>query len=874
LKITLKRLLFSISSVALVTIYGCGGGGGSATPGASSSTTITGVATKGPLNGSTVCAYSIIANAKGNLIGQCASNIVNGRYSIDSGAYSGPVLLEATGGTYLDEATGQTVSLTVPLHSFLDNTNGGVANVAITPLTELAYQSATSVTQGLTSTRIQDAVRTVQTSFGIADIVNTQPIDALNVPATANSEQKKYALALATISQYQSMQPAGTTLTSILRNMGGCLGSPNSGCGTGSASVGSALNAAQTAFQANHTDLAGSTLPLLTFGTPPSSLHRSLSASTASLTFDQQTPGTSSPVQVITLTNNGTVAIIDPTVSFTVPPATGNVSTVNFTQSTTCGSPLPIGATCTISVTFSPNAYTADGLSSIRTGSAAVTYSSYGTDTTTPLNLIWTGSVAAVPKPAITVSPASLTFPGQSVGVSSAPQMVTLTNTGNAPLDFTCIETPPIGGSSSCYSINTSQLGMAADYAQTNTCTYHSNLSYPPLDNYGAAIQPRANLDVGQSCTVSVKFTPTTTGIRTGGLIVDSNASNNANGGVILNGNSTAVVTASGTISGYIRDAITNLGLAGITVEIYTGSTLVATLTTNASGIYNTNLPVGTYTLVITKAGYLTENLNGASVQENVTSTIETVLQVSSSNVGTGIASGVVNDAFTGQGLSGVALSLRAGINASNGAVLANVTTTSGGFFSVSTLSSGSYTAQASLNGYTIGYFTITVVGGTSRANQNGTITPILASGQTRIVLTWGTSPSDLDSHLTGPVAGSSTRFHTYFSNKGSSTASPFAKLDVDDTSSFGPETVTIYQAATGVYRYSVYDYTNGGSTNSTALSNSGAQVKVYAGSSPVQAFTVPVNQTGTLWTVFEISSGVVSPKNTMTNVSSSGLVP
>ncbi|MBA4382487.1 MAG: hypothetical protein C0406_07975, partial [Sideroxydans sp.] len=54
-----------------------------------------------------------------------------------------------------------------------------------------------------------------------------------------------------------------------------------------------------------------------------------------------------------------------------------------------------------------------------------------------------------------------------------------------------------------------------------------------------------------------------------------------------------------------------------------------------------------------------------------------------------------------------------------------------------------------------------------------------------RIVLNWGELPSDLDSHLIFPSN------HIYFNSKTGSTSSD-AKLDVDDTTSYGPETITI----------------------------------------------------------------------------------
>jgi hypothetical protein len=81
-------------------------------------------------------------------------------------------------------------------------------------------------------------------------------------------------------------------------------------------------------------------------------------------------------------------------------------------------------------------------------------------------------------------------------------------------------------------------------------------------------------------------------------------------------------------------------------------------------------------------------------------------------------------------------------------------------------------------------------------------------SGSAKIRLTWGTDPNDLDSHLTGPdsvTAG--TRFHVYYSNRGSLASNPFAELDVDDTSSFGPEVITISKLIAGTYRYSVHHF-------------------------------------------------------------------
>lgn len=232
------------------------------------STVISGVASKGPLNGSTVCAYAIAAGAKGAALGSCATNIVNGNYSIDIGAYTGPVLFEATGGTYTDEATGATAALASPLRSILSNATGSAASVAVTALTELAYQMANAVPGGLTSANIQTAIASVQTNFGVADIINTLPVDALNVPSGASPAQKTYALALATISQYQKNQPAGTSVANSLQIIQACLAA-STNCGTGATRVGVNLSEALNTFQAAHPAFSNMSSPVLNFGYQP-----------------------------------------------------------------------------------------------------------------------------------------------------------------------------------------------------------------------------------------------------------------------------------------------------------------------------------------------------------------------------------------------------------------------------------------------------------------------------------------------------------------------------------------------------------------------------------------------------------------------------
>ena len=222
-------------------------------------------------------------------------------------------------------------------------------------------------------------------------------------------------------------------------------------------------------------------------------------------------------------------------------------------------------------------------------------------------------------------------------------------------------------------------------------------------------------------------------------------------------------------------------------------------------------------------------------------------------------------------------LNVRSGLNHTTGTVLHTLYTDQYGQYTTSGLDAGNYTIEIlddrsgieNEERYTATSFNIKVLGGRTIDDQNGYVSNGLVFEQLRVVLTWGSTPRDLDSHMVGPD-GAGGKFHEYFPerNDGSDT-----DLDVDDTSSYGPETITIYQEHDGTYIYAVHDYTNKGSSSSTALANSGAQVKVYRGSQLLMTYNVPTNQDGTLWTVFSYDSTTqrITTINDMSYESSAG---
>ena len=130
-------------------------------------------------------------------------------------------------------------------------------------------------------------------------------------------------------------------------------------------------------------------------------------------------------------------------------------------------------------------------------------------------------------------------------------------------------------------------------------------------------------------------------------------------------------------------------------------------------------------------------------------------------------------------------------------------------------------------------------------------LSPRLEKGQIRIVLTWGQQPKDLDAHLEGPLPGGQ-RFHVYYHQPDDLQSQQFVRLDTDAQNGEGPETITALAVLPGTYRYFVHDYTNRDNTQSTALANSGAEVRIYQGGESCQ-FHAGHDMVGNLWDVCTI---------------------
>jgi hypothetical protein len=197
-----------------------------------------------------------------------------------------------------------------------------------------------------------------------------------------------------------------------------------------------------------------------------------VSLSPPSLQFPAHLIGTSSATETVTLTNANGLPLTISSIAVT------GTDAGDFGQTNTCGSGLPVGGSCTITVTFTP------AQAGPRAASVTITDNAAGSAQSVALS-----GTGAVEGPNATLSPPSLTFATQLLNTTSPAQTVTLTDYGTAALSISSI------------SFTGADPG---EFAQTNTC--------------GSSVAPR------KSCTISVTFTPAGINTRTASLSIGDNA--------------------------------------------------------------------------------------------------------------------------------------------------------------------------------------------------------------------------------------------------------------------------------------------------------------------------------------------------------------
>lgn len=316
-----------------------------------------------------------------------------------------------------------------------------------------------------------------------------------------------------------------------------------------------------------------------------------------------------------------------------------------------------------------------------------------------------------------------------------------------------------------------------------------------------------------------------------------------------------------GTITGIVCDAVDrSRPLANASLNVYRDGWLYTTAGVDADGRYTLRLPGGNYHIEVTCAGYVVFNAYATVTGGNNTYT-ETYMMISGVQGTSGYASGVITNAITGQPLKNVALYVRNGWNNTNvGNVIGVGFTDDNGAWRFN-LPVGNYTLYATMDGF-IGIAINIFVTESETTAQNGSISPVVTTGDYRVVLTWGERPYDLDSHLRQQYPDGGLGYHVFFSDRdGYSRDEHVCNLDVDDTDSYGPETVTLTTQEGDIYYYYIHRYSSSGE-----LGTSSALVRIYRGDTMLGSFNVPTDQADLrYWNVFAIKEGRLIIRNTIT---------
>ncbi len=212
--------------------------------------------------------------------------------------------------------------------------------------------------------------------------------------------------------------------------------------------------------------------------------------------------------------------------------------------------------------------------------------------------------------PDVGLSPTSMSFPNTPVGSNSAPQILTITNTGTAQLDLFNITSttldyftnylppiaPPPGDSTPMrFSANQAEAGRGAAGQAVPSgggkapalSIRLSKLGGNPLPNVTRPASPLCGsfLIVGESCDLDVTFSPIAIGSRPANIAVFSNAPGSphavplsgigvvaAAADIAVTGSTTFPTTATGSTSGVQTITITNTGTANLVLSSLTNS--------------------------------------------------------------------------------------------------------------------------------------------------------------------------------------------------------------------------------------------------------------------------------------------------------------
>jgi uncharacterized protein YfaP (DUF2135 family) len=358
-------------------------------------------------------------------------------------------------------------------------------------------------------------------------------------------------------------------------------------------------------------------------------------------------------------------------------------------------------------------------------------------------------------------------------------------------------------------------------------------------------------------------------------------------------GNNADMIQVVGHISGKVLDATAKTGVSGATVKIYDqkNSKYLSDkeTTTNSSGVFTiSNIPIRTlskimvngtskavpYYLVFSSGSSLSRKNNVAVTKGMITDVGYVYLMSTTGSAG--VLSGTIIQANDGVAIQGALITATSYAYDGNGDVVETsygpyTSASNGVFTSVSALSSNVYSVTIKKDGYySLSKDNVVINNATSINRQP--LCETLSEPQVRVILTWGSTPADIDLHLVGPTAGTistdttgvnpSNRFHigykdstspygmsddcynfsfdegtaAYVTGRDQYGSKSTVSLVLDDTDGYGPEAINLFrfngsQFAKGTYTYTVYRWsansgTWGTDSISMAVYDSGGMVR------------------------------------------------
>jgi len=163
----------------------------------------------GEMNQGMVTAYALTS---GNLGAQIASTAMDssGEFSMSLGTYAGPMMLQVTGGRFMDEATGTTMRMgtsdvmTAVMTSIASGAE--VSGICITAVTSMAQMRAAAMSGGMIDANITAANTTVGHYFMMSNLLTTEPVDMTmagsGTAGGVTQDEINHGAAIAAMSQY------------------------------------------------------------------------------------------------------------------------------------------------------------------------------------------------------------------------------------------------------------------------------------------------------------------------------------------------------------------------------------------------------------------------------------------------------------------------------------------------------------------------------------------------------------------------------------------------------------------------------------------------------------------------------------------------